>query len=230
MGREAYLFSASTPPLQPSIAAAPLRPGPSLGQPTACLSPRMFATPPEPMFAANDPHHMEGADSKRRWIISSSVLYLLEHVFKMERFPSLHMRQRLAADLGVSTRQVRAMPRMPPSLAPSSPPSLLCAPDAGSHSRCRFCCGHSPRQRTQCCRANRRPPSLVPRLAGAGLVPEPAPARSQPLARVRGRQGRRVPQRRVVLAAPLPSSEPLRPGGRDDAGVDGAAGGTTADG
>ena len=44
--------------------------------------------------------------TKGRWTISSSALYLLEQVFKMERFPSLHMRQRLAADPGVTARQV----------------------------------------------------------------------------------------------------------------------------
>ena len=46
--------------------------------------------------------------SKVRWIISAPALHLLEQVFKMEHFPSLHMRQRLAADLDVSARQVRA--------------------------------------------------------------------------------------------------------------------------
>jgi len=45
--------------------------------------------------------------TKARWIISPPVLYLLEQVFKMEHFPSLHMRQRLAADLNVSARQVQ---------------------------------------------------------------------------------------------------------------------------
>jgi hypothetical protein len=46
-------------------------------------------------------------DAKARWLISPPALYLLEQVFKMEHFPSLHMRQRLAADLNVSARQVR---------------------------------------------------------------------------------------------------------------------------
>ena len=45
--------------------------------------------------------------SKARWIISAPALYLLEQVFKIEHFPSLHMRQRLAADLKVSARQVK---------------------------------------------------------------------------------------------------------------------------
>ena len=45
--------------------------------------------------------------TKARWIISPPALYLLEQVFKIEHFPSLHMRQRLAADLNVSARQVR---------------------------------------------------------------------------------------------------------------------------
>lgn len=52
--------------------------------------------------------------SKARWIISSSALFLLEQVYRIDRFPSLEMRQRLADDLGVSARQVRARaPRGP---------------------------------------------------------------------------------------------------------------------
>ncbi len=51
------------------------------------------------------------ADGKiNRWKITSTTLGLLEQVFKIERFPSLHMRQRLAADIGVSSRQARAPP------------------------------------------------------------------------------------------------------------------------
>ena len=52
--------------------------------------------------------------TKARWIISPPALYLLEQVFKMEHFPSLHMRQRLAADLHVSARQVQTPPTPPP--------------------------------------------------------------------------------------------------------------------
>ena len=55
--------------------------------------------------------HVESSNddkTKARWIISAPALHLLEQVFKMEHFPSLHMRQRLAADLNVSARQVRS--------------------------------------------------------------------------------------------------------------------------
>ena len=54
--------------------------------------------------------HVESSNddkTKARWIISAPALHLLEQVFKMEHFPSLHMRQRLAADLKVSARQVK---------------------------------------------------------------------------------------------------------------------------
>ena len=59
-----------------------------------------------------------------RWIISSSALYLLEQMYEIENDPPLHMRQRLAADLEVSQRQVsaRARPSLrarPGSLQPS---------------------------------------------------------------------------------------------------------------
>eukprot|EP00322_Chrysochromulina_rotalis_P000270 CAMPEP_0115849252 /NCGR_PEP_ID=MMETSP0287-20121206/11353_1 /TAXON_ID=412157 /ORGANISM="Chrysochromulina rotalis, Strain UIO044" /LENGTH=660 /DNA_ID=CAMNT_0003303213 /DNA_START=76 /DNA_END=2059 /DNA_ORIENTATION=- len=47
------------------------------------------------------------ASNKGRWIITSSALYLLEQVYKIENYPSLQMRQRLAMDLGVSARQVQ---------------------------------------------------------------------------------------------------------------------------
>ena len=63
--------------------------------------------PDMPIYPAHvTPYPPAPERSKQRWIISSAALYLLEQVFKMERFPSLHMRQRLAMDLGVSARQV----------------------------------------------------------------------------------------------------------------------------
>ena len=58
-------------------------------------------------FLNATPQSSDEDKSKARWSISSSALYLLEQVFKIERFPSLHMRQRLAVDLGVTARQVR---------------------------------------------------------------------------------------------------------------------------
>jgi len=42
-----------------------------------------------------------------RWNISRPVLVVLEQVFALEKFPSQLMRQRLAADLGVTPRQVQ---------------------------------------------------------------------------------------------------------------------------
>ena len=42
-----------------------------------------------------------------RWNISRPVLAVLEQVFTLEKFPSQLMRQRLAADLSVTPRQVR---------------------------------------------------------------------------------------------------------------------------
>jgi len=42
-----------------------------------------------------------------RWNINRSALYVLEQVFDLEKFPSHHMRQRLAADLAVTPRQVQ---------------------------------------------------------------------------------------------------------------------------
>ena len=68
------------------------------------------------------------SESKRnsRWIITPSMLYLLEQVFNIERFPSLHMRQRLAADLQVSARQVSARFRASqPHKCPRIPQSAL---------------------------------------------------------------------------------------------------------
>ena len=65
-------------------------------------------------MTANAMCHDLGMPSQRshvskagRWIIDAPTLYLLEQVFKMERFPSQHMRQRLATDLKVSDRQVQ---------------------------------------------------------------------------------------------------------------------------
>merc|ERR1719454_1788803 len=42
-----------------------------------------------------------------RWNISRPVLAVLEQVFTLEKFPSQLMRQRLAADLSVTPRQVQ---------------------------------------------------------------------------------------------------------------------------
>ena len=74
-------------------------------------------------YAKSCSPHVPENEPKARWIISPPTLYLLEQVFKMEHFPSLHMRQRLAADLNVSARQVRrrALPPPPPPPRPRTP-------------------------------------------------------------------------------------------------------------
>ena len=79
-------------------------------------------------------------DSKIRWIISSSALFLLEQIFKIDRFPSLEMRQRLADDLGVSARQVCGHgTNNAPARAPTRGPGFLVLLVWGSvFSRCAF--------------------------------------------------------------------------------------------
>ena len=76
--------------------------------------------------------------SKARWIISPPVLYLLEQVFKMEHFPSLHMRQRLAADLNVSARQVCTSKTRAPAVWPTNPAACFPVPSPP------FICGWRP--------------------------------------------------------------------------------------
>jgi hypothetical protein len=83
-----------------------------------------------------------------RWVITSPALYLLEQVYKMERFPSLRMRQRLAADLNVSARQVcarvascehlRPPPHPPPLLYPTFAPVAVPPPATCQCNPCEF--------------------------------------------------------------------------------------------
>ena len=58
---------------------------------------------------AEEPRALQAkaATKAPRWNINRSALYVLEQVFALEKFPSHHMRQRLAADLGVTARQVQ---------------------------------------------------------------------------------------------------------------------------
>ena len=126
-----------------------------------------------------------------RWIISSSALYLLEQVYKIENYPSLHMRQRLAADLEVSQRQVFA--RAWPPVRPGSLP-----PPTFNREICNR--GSADLSLTLAVRACDADP---------GVVPEPAPARPQPHQGVR----EALSQDGVVGAAPR-QCEPLGQGRR----------------
>ena len=65
---------------------------------------------------AEEPRAIQAAKAKvPRWNINRSALYVLEQVFALEKFPSHHMRQRLAADLGVTARQVSNPLGSPPA-------------------------------------------------------------------------------------------------------------------
>ncbi|KOO29666.1 paired mesoderm homeobox protein 2a [Chrysochromulina tobinii] len=68
-----------------------------------CGRVRVQPASPQLLSAVDNPSSTIGG----RWIISSSALYLLEQVYKIENYPSLHMRQRLATDLEVSQRQIQ---------------------------------------------------------------------------------------------------------------------------
>ncbi len=82
-----------------------------------CSQVRVQPASPQFLTAVDSP----ASTVKGRWIISASALYLLEQVYKIENYPSLHMRQRLATDLGVSQRQVgRYTPIMLPHAHPRS--------------------------------------------------------------------------------------------------------------
>ena len=70
----------------------------------------------QPPYQWKDPAILND-DSKRsklpRWHVSKESLAVLEHVFSIEQFPSMVMRQRLAADLSVTPRQVTVGSRGP---------------------------------------------------------------------------------------------------------------------
>lgn len=48
-----------------------------------------------------------------RWNIKPAALTVLEQIFTLEKFPSQHIRQRLAYDLAVTARQARRRPPHP---------------------------------------------------------------------------------------------------------------------
>ena len=77
------------------------------------VPPRPIAPPPTPAPPATavPPAVPSVREVKApRWNISRPVLAVLEQVFTLEKFPSQLMRQRLAADLSVTPRQVRRPP------------------------------------------------------------------------------------------------------------------------
>lgn len=131
---------------------------------------RMQACRPQILQAVEAPDNY----AKGRWIISSSALYLLEQIFKIENYPSLHMRQRLAADLGVSARQVDVV-----SSTALSPVFLAHASRAAPHCLAVRVAGQLSTLTSALTSALTLRPLARPPRAGPGVVPKPPPTRPQ---------------------------------------------------